>query len=289
MVIDCHYHHEERMLKVEDLIARMDGAGVNRVALIASMTDPLPETAPILIRLLQLFLTHRSIRRVGEALVANFAEDGSIKILNKTFRIYSDPDNEPVFKMTEKYPERFYGWAFVNPRGRNDPIAEVERWIKYPGFVGIKAHPFWHRYPPAELIPVAERAVRLNQPLLIHVGFHEQGDIHELLNELPELKLILAHAAFPSYADTWKIIRDKKNVYVDLSAAAFVGEKITNDVVGYLGADRCLFGTDGPYGLHAADGKFDCGFIKRRIEKLFPDEKTRKLLLGENFANIAGI
>jgi hypothetical protein len=44
-----------------------------------------------------------------------------------------------------------------------------------------------------------------------------------------------------------------------------------------------------PYGPHAADGKYDYGFIKRRIEKLFPDEKTRKRLLEDNFAKIAAI
>lgn len=288
MVIDCHYHHDERILKVEDVIERMDKARVDRIALIATMVDPLPETSPSLIKLLQFLLTHRSLREMGKALVANFTEDGSIKILKKTFRVYPDPDNESVFTMTERYPERFYGWVFVNPRGKNDPLREVERWSKSPGFLGIKAHPFWHQYPPAELIPVAERAVRLNKPLLIHVGFHGHGDIRELINKFPELKLILAHAAFPSYADTWKIIRDKKNVYVDLSATAYVGEKITSDVVLYLGVDRCLFGTDGPYGPHTADGKYDYGFIKRRIEKLFSDEQTRKLLLGENFANLAG-
>ena len=58
---------------------------------------------------------------------------------------------------------------------------------------------------------------------------------------------------------------------------------------GYLGADRCLFGTDGPYGPHAADGKYDYGFIKRRIEKLFPDEKISKRFLEDNFAKIAAI
>ncbi len=86
MVIDCHYHHDERMLKVEDLIARMDEAGVDRIALIATMVDPLPETAPILIRLLQFLLTHGSLRRAGKALVANFTEDGSIKILKQDFQ-----------------------------------------------------------------------------------------------------------------------------------------------------------------------------------------------------------
>ena len=43
-----------------------------------------------------------------------------------------------------------------------------------------------------------------------------------------------------------------------------------------------------PFGFPAADGKFDYGLLKRRIERLFPDPGMR-LLLGENFAALAGI
>jgi predicted TIM-barrel fold metal-dependent hydrolase len=289
MIIDCHYHHDERMLKTDDLTARMDQAGVNKIALIACMCDPLPETPPIVIKMLHFLLTHASLRGIGKATAANFTKDGAINILGKIYNIYPDPENKPVFAMTKKYPGRFHGWLFVNPRGKNDPLKEINTWIKTPGCIGIKAHPFWHRYPPKELLPVAEQAVKLKKPLLIHLGFNEHGDFLELVNTFPELKLLLAHAAFPCYSDIWKIIRERKNVYVDLSATAYVGEKIARDVVDYLGAGRCFYGTDGPYGPHTADGKFDYGYLKRRIEKLFPEEKTRKLLLGENFAKFAGI
>ena len=203
--------------------------------------------------------------------------------------IYPDPDNEPVFNLTRKHPDKFYGWIFVNPRGKKDPVQEIDRWKKSPGFIGIKAHPFWHRYPPAELIPAAEHAVRLKKPLLIHAGFDDHGNFIDLVDRVPGLKLILAHAAFPCYSDSWKIIRDRPSIYVDLSAVAYVGEKIMKDVVAYLGAERCFFGTDGPYGPLAADGKYDYQYIKRRIERVFPAEKTRKMILGENFARIAGI
>ena len=47
--------------------------------------------------------------------------------------------------------------------------------------------------------------------------------------------------------------------------------------------DRCLFGTDGPYGAVDQDQLFDNGKIKRRLESLFPNEKDRQRLLGENF------
>ncbi|MGD0279132.1 MAG: amidohydrolase family protein [Smithella sp.] len=289
MIIDCHYHMDERMLKTDDLIARMDETGVERIALIASLCDPLPETPPIVIRILQFLLTHSSLRPIGKALAANFTDDGSINILGKIYKIYPDPDNEAVFKTIENHPDKFYGWIFVNPRGKNNPLNEISTWAKSPGFIGIKAHPFWHRYNPSELLPAAEQAVRLNKPLLLHLGFNEHGDILELINKLPDLKLLLAHAAFPCYSDTWKIIKEKKNICVDLSATAYVGKKITRDVVDYLGVDRCFYGTDGPFGPLAADEKFDYGYLKRRIEKLFLSENTQKLLLGENFARFAGI
>ncbi len=63
--------------------------------------------------------------------------------------------------------------------------AGVDRWKDSPGFIGIKAHPFRHRYPPRELAPVAERAHQLGRPLLIHLGFGEHGDIGELIDKFP--------------------------------------------------------------------------------------------------------
>ena len=44
------------------------------------------------------------------------------------------------------HPDRFWGWVFVNPRAA-DPQAELERWAGEPGWIGVKAHPFWHRWP----------------------------------------------------------------------------------------------------------------------------------------------
>lgn len=289
MVIDCHYHLDERMLGTDDLIARMDRAGVDKIALIPTMVDPLPETPPVLIAMLHFQLRRRYLRGIGKLFCANFTDDGGINILGKTYAIYPDPDNRPVFDVVKKHPSKFYGWVFVNPHGKNDPLKEIKKWAGHPGFVGIKAHPFWHRYPPAELLPVAETAVRLGKPLLIHLGFNEHGDFMTLSDRLPELRLLLAHAAFPFYADTWRIIKERKNICVDLSATAYVGETIARDAVTFLGADRCFFGTDGPYGPCTPDEKFDYGYLKRRIERLFPEEKMRKKLLGENFIQFVGL
>jgi predicted TIM-barrel fold metal-dependent hydrolase len=239
--------------------------------------------------MMRFLLFHGSLRWIGKQFAGQFTEDGSLKILMGTFKIYPDPSNAQVFDAIKKHPGKFYGWVFVNPRGRKDPLKEIDEWSKSPGFVGIKAHPFWHQYPVKDLVPAAERAARLDKPLIIHAGFGDHGNIMPLVDAVPGLKLIMAHTAFPCYRDSWKAIRNRKNIYVDLSQTSYVSEKITRDAVEYLGADRCMYGTDGPYGPHGADGLYDYGIIKRRIDKLFPEPKTRRLLLGENFARIAGI
>jgi len=289
MVIDCHYHLEERVLSRADLLAEMDRAGIDKIALMGSMIAPFPEPPRFLLRLLQLFLEKRVLRKMGRVFVSDFTPQGDIKILGKPFSIKSDPSNEVVFDAVREQSDRFLGWVFVNPKGQYDPVSELEKYQDEPGFIGVKAHPFWHHFEPVELAAVAERLAGMNKPLLLHVGFEKEGDFDALIKKVPELKLILAHTGFPEYGDTWRAVKGRKNVFLDLSQTSYVSEKATIESVAYLGPERLFFGTDGPYGFHDAAGRYDYGFIKRRIERVFPDEGVRRRLLGENFAEICGI
>jgi len=288
MVIDCHYHLEERVLDTAALLREMDRAGVNRAALMGSMIEPFPEPPRALIRVLQAILENRMLRKIGRLLVADFTPEGEVKILGRPYRIAADPDNRAVFSAVRKHPDRFLGWVFVNPRSSRDPMSELLQYRDEPGFIGVKAHPFWHHFSPLELLPVTQALADLGKPLLIHCGFGEEGDYGRLLKSVPELKLIIAHTGFPEYADTWNAVLSRKNVYLDVSQTSYVSEKATRESVSRLGPERILFGTDGPYGFHDAQGRYDYGFIKRRIERLFPDEGVRRRLLGENFLELTG-
>jgi predicted TIM-barrel fold metal-dependent hydrolase len=288
MVIDCHYHLEERVFSVDRLISEMQKSGIDKVALMGSMIEPFKEPPAFLTNLLQFILEHSLSRGLGEALISNFTDRGEVKILGKPYAIESDPDNEKVFNTVKKHPDKFLGWIFVNPRGKKDQVTEFEKYKDMSGFIGVKAHPFWHHFKPVELAPVAERLAKTGKPLLIHAGFGEEGNFDALLKKVPNLKLILAHAGFPGYADTWEKIKHLKNVYLDLSQTSYTSEKATQNVVDIIGADRLFFGTDGPYGFHGSDHQYDYGFIKRRIEKMFPDKKVRERLLGGSFANVVG-
>lgn len=289
MVIDCHYHLDERYLTVEEMISRMDASGIDRVALMGSMVDPFPEPAKLILGPLQFLIGRRLTRGITRGIIEKFTPEGDIIILGTPYRIYPHPDNTAVFDLAGKNAERFLAWVFVRPGSGIDPVQELDRWKKSPGFIGVKAHPCWHRFEPLKLLPVAERLASMSKPLLIHAGFNRNGDFMSLVKEVPGLRLVLAHAGFPEFSDTWKKIKNHKNIFVDLSQTAYVGESFTRRAVEYLGPERCFFGTDGPYGFHAEDGKFDFGFIKRRIERLFPDKGVQRRLLGANFAELAGI
>jgi predicted TIM-barrel fold metal-dependent hydrolase len=289
MIVDCHYHLERRLLTDDELLKKMDECEVDKVALMGVINEPIHKPPEFLLNILRFTLTHRSFRFLAKILAANFTSEGDIKLPTGIFHLYPNPKNEPIFQAVADKPDRFIGWVFVNPKGGTDQIQELKKWKDSPGFVGVKAHPFWHRYEPVELLPIADQLVKMGKPLLIHAGFDEHGDYDVLLQKVSGLKLILAHAGFPLYFDTWKKIKNNKNVYVDLSQTSYLNDRTTRQAIEYLGAERCLFGTDGPYGVHGDDDLFDYSFIKRRIERLFPDKEIQKKLLGENFLELIQI
>ncbi|WDP92333.1 MAG: amidohydrolase [Desulfobacter sp.] len=286
MIIDAHYHLDPRIQPLENLLAKMDRHGIDKTALIPNMCDPFPHPDEFQLRLLRFLLIHRPLRGIAERLLTRFTPEGDIRLPSGPLKIYPAPDNAPVAAALAEYPDRFLGWIFVNPQGNHDPLDEMDRWAGCPGFIGIKAHPFWHRYAPEALLPVAEKAAAKGMPLLIHPGFGTHGDFMPLANELPELKLILAHAAFPGFKDGWETIRHRQNIYVDLSADAYVDEAITRSAVDALGAERCIFGSDGPFGTKDPDGLFDNGFIKGRLAVMFPNRSIRERILGGNFQDM---
>jgi len=286
MIIDCHYHLDSRVQPLENLLAKMEENGIAKTAIMPSMCDPIPHPPEYLLKVMRFLLTHPYLYGISKKLAPRFTPDGDLNMPKGVLKIYKDPDNASVAKVLSAYPDKFMGWIFVNPKGENDPVGQVSKWQRHGGFIGVKAHPYWHQYPPERLMPAAQKAVELGMPLLIHTGFDDHGDFIPLIENLSNLKLVLAHVGFPRFSHTWKAIKKYPNILIDLSADAYVNAKSTRDVVEFLGADRCLFGTDGPYGEAAADGWFDNGKIKRRIETLFGKESIRRKILGENFCKL---
>ncbi|MGM0652751.1 MAG: amidohydrolase family protein [Bacillota bacterium] len=287
MIIDMHYHLDERMEPIQRLVDQMDQHGIDKIVLIAAMVDPfhVEGTAENISNLMRKMLTG-SLNRVGlliyESLVTG---DGKFKVLNKSYKIDPYPDNGLVAKAIADYPGRFYGWFFINPLG-GDTFEDIESNNSADQWLGIKCHPFWHRYPISKLNAAAAYCVEKCKPMLVHLGGgKENGDYCYLPEKYPDLKLIYAHAGLPHYRKIWPYIKEKKNVYVDLSSP-YLDEPLRREAVQALGADKCLYGSDGPFGYPAEDNMYDHGAILDEINRMPLSAAEKEKILGGNFAEI---
>lgn len=259
MIIDCHYHYYSDEFQIPEKLKSMDEAGIDRIALIPSVSVDFPSDPekPIM-RFMRFLFGKRTLYPLLRKLMVTFNGDG-INITGRHYPIYFHPNNEVVFAAAEKAPDRLYSYVFVNPdlQSQEELCTEIERYAKRKTFCGVKAHPFYHQYSTGKLEGVCEILDSIHKPLLIHMNFEAKDEILRLADRHPTVNFLLAHCAFPYYELLWPELRKRKNVYVDISSGCYVDGKTALLAVKSLGADHVLYGSDGPYGTRLPDGTFN--------------------------------
>ncbi len=289
MIIDAHYHLEERMETVDKLLGHMDQYGIDRVALMPPLNTPFKidwfakkSTSPF----------QRACNSRWQKIGLNLykvlvSRDGKYRIGARSYPIYDSPDNENTARIIKAYPDKFLGWIAVNPNVSN-PIIEVEKRAKEAGWIGVKTHPFMYRHSISALDEVAAYCVEKNWPILMHLGADQaRGDYSYLPERHPRLKIIYAHAGLPFFRDLWDYAGKKKNVYVDLSCS-LLDSSILAQAVNKLGPGKCLYGSDSPYGYPGADGSHDYSRVLNSVLRLPIKETEMDKINGDNFREITG-
>lgn len=285
-IVDCHAHFEPRMLELPRVLAKMDEAGVERVALIPTMNDPLPSTPETLLAALRVAMRSRAGRLLAEGVHrALLTPEGDLRLQGQVFQIYDRPDNDSVARAVAAHPTRFWGWIFLNPRNNPRVLDDLEKYRSIPGMIGIKLHPHWHDYRTDLLDPILRRAQELKLPALIHLGFGKRGDYRAMASRYPGVSFLFAHAGFPFYDELWRHARALRNVFIDLSSP-YINEALARDAVRALGPERCLYGTDAPYGFHADDGSYDYGEIRRWVERMDLRGAAQERIFAGNFLEL---
>lgn len=273
------------MLGVEGVIEKMDRAGVERIVFIPALNDPLPHVPEKLLSAVREMMKRRGTRSVAELIHRASIRDSAVALGRQRFAIYPEPDNGAVAKVLRAHPGRFLGWVFLNPAHDADVLDTLERWRQEPGFIGVKLHPHWHDYRTEILGPLLARCEELGWPVLIHLGFRRRGDFRSMASTYPKLNIIAAHAGFPFYGDLWRYKNAYPNLHVDLSSP-YIDETLARQAVVAMGPERCLYGTDAPYGAVEADGSFDYRTIRGWVDRMPCSGRKRDGILGANFARL---
>ena len=185
--------------------------------------------------------------------------------------------NREVARIVHSRPDRFLGFAFVNPAAdRGRVVRLVREAVEQFGFVGIKLH----RYDARISREVCEVARAFSSPVLYDV-MGEVSVCELLAQEYPDVNFIIPHLG--SFADDWRAqiafidhLARHPNIYTDTAGVRRFD--ILEQAVKRAGARKILFGSDGPW-LHP-------GVELAKVRVLGLSRTDEDLVLAGNFLRL---
>lgn len=175
--------------------------------------------------------------------------------------------NEQVEQLVGLYPERFIGFASVDPH-RPDAVRVLERAFAEQGLRGLKLNPSKQRFHPREgcMEPIYKLCEDYNRPIIFHAGlswepnapaaWSQPLEFEEVLIRHPRLRVCLAHFAWPWVREMAMLMIKYPNVYTD-TALLYVDtpeeqmSELFGKDMGPMWLERCfpkqvMFGSNGP-------------------------------------------
>ncbi|MBI2059305.1 MAG: amidohydrolase [Nitrospirae bacterium] len=171
-------------------------------------------------------------------------------------------DPEDVIPLTEKYPDRFYGIARLNPYQRMRGVKEIESLVRNYNFKGVFFHPFGFNVPlnGRDVWPFYAKCEELGVPVVAQVGHSaermpsEMGRpiyIDDIALYFPELKFVASHTGWPWVEELVAVSWKHKNVFIGCAAHApkYWDPKLVQ-FMNSRGIGKVMWGTDYPILLH---------------------------------------
>ena len=239
MILDGHMHVEPE-LDVAGLVSAMDAAGVAQAVLIGAAQEPIGKINPLGPPILHACMRLPALRMP------------LYRIARSTMHQHRRPDNSLVFQAAREHPGRFLPDAFVNPLLGQEAHDELDGCLEN-GARGLKLHLWFHRYRLPDALPILSRVTDAGLPVLAHLGFGPPEDVEIVLEKLPALKLILAHAGIPHFERLWRLPRVKFDV---AATPALISRGTIKRMLEAVGPARVVFGSDAPVGIRARGGTY---------------------------------
>jgi predicted TIM-barrel fold metal-dependent hydrolase len=192
-----------------------------------------------------------------------------------------EKSNDEVAACARSHPDRFIGFARVNPRLGSISVEEIRRATTKLGLNGLKLHPEIESFRPDHEAhrPIYELACELGLPLLIHTDPSTRAAIYSspfyierVAQKFPDLKIIMAHLN----GDCLIVMERTPNLYAETSLSSIKTIKTAIEI-GF--EDKILFGTDYPYGN---GHKFEIWKAKEAT----PEDRKREKLFNLNLKKL---
>ncbi len=202
--------------------------------------------------------------------------------------------NEFVSEICKAFPEKFYGYASVNPN-RNNAVEKLQTAVERLGLIGLKLHPPLQNFYPNDrkVWPVYEMAAELGIPVVFHVGTTPFGNlvklkqadpilIDEVANDFPQLRIVLTHLGTLWHNESFMIVEKHPNVYIDTAAYPYeISEILTEKTIMRIGEEKFIFGTDFPMPY---EGKMhDLSDFVACINSLSISQELKERIFAQNF------
>ena len=159
--------------------------------------------------------------------------------------------NDVVIDAVVRYPQRFIGYATVNPNYEKDMRAELDRCFAVPGIKGIKLHPASHGCSvDYKSYHIAYRYAQQKQcPVLMHIwGCGDVAIVKSLAALYPGVKFIMGHAGgdIRAMEAAIDVVNRHDNAYLDL-AISRTYEGNVEWFVSEVGSKKVLYASDMPF------------------------------------------
>lgn len=210
-------------------------------------------------------------------------------------------DNDQIARLVKDYPERFIGFASVDPR-REDALEVLEYAFGTLGLKGLKLNPAKQHFYPGDAFmkPIYEKCMEYDKPIIFHAGLSwEPNAITEYAHPLkfetvaiqyPKLRMCLAHFAWPFVREMVMLMIKYPNVYTDTSVLYLDSpeesiQRLFTVDMGSLWVDRALhkqimFASNGP--------RFRQFKLLRALEKIPMRDYAREGIYYKNALRFLG-
>ncbi len=218
-------------------------------------------------------LYHRQLARVRSGDMAPKADDDTLYremagvekaivfALGYGDSIGIESDDETTAAAVAKYPDKFVGFAYVDPR-RPDYMDRLVHAVEDLKLKGVKFGPIYNGVGLSDprLEPVYEYLQGRNIPLTMHMGttFARNAPIdmgrplhvEPVALKYPDLVMVMAHMGHPWFDECIVVSRKQPNVFCEISALFYRPWQYYNILISaqeYGIVDKIFFGTDYPF------------------------------------------